>query len=424
MSKEATVGAFTLGGLLIFAVAVIKLSGVTFFDNSYILYAGFNHVTGLNKEAAIMLSGVPIGKVQSIENEGSGVTVTLKINEGAKIAKDSIVTITNNGVMGEKFISIKQGKNIDRVFEPGDYILAYDEVGMDSMLDNINKTVLQVQELLTAVNGILADPNLKGSLVDTAINIRDTTAHLSSLMDGMQKTVRGNKHNIDLVMQNLAGTMESLNATMKNVEHISANMDSTLGSPETAKNIADTLANIKLTSMRVEHIAKGIEDVVTDPQTKEDLKATIHNARKMTEKADGMLGKIGSVEATPSVDVMYSGKERDWRTNFNTNVKFDETFLDLGVEGIGEDNKVNAAVGKKMGWITPRAGVLHGKIGAGLGFGEEKFKFMADAYDFNKLRIRLRSEAKIADDTFLIAEVHNLNKRNERKTYFGLKRTF
>ena len=424
MSKEATVGAFTLGGLLLFAVAVIKLSGVTFFDHTYIVYAGFNHVNGLNKEAAVMLSGVPVGKVTAIENEGSGVTVTLKINEGTKIAKDSYVTITSNGVMGEKFINIKQGKNIDRIFEPGDYILGYDEVGMDSMLDNINKTVVQVQELLVAVNSIIADPNLKGSLVDTAINIRDTTAHLSSLMEGMEKTVQGNRTNVDVIMSNLAGTMESLNATMKNVEHISANMDSTLGSPETAKNISETLANVKLTSMRVEHIAKGIEDIVTDPKTKEDLKATIHNARMMTEKADKMMGKVGSIEVKPSVDLMYAGKERNWRTNFNTNINVSDTFVDLGVEGIGDDNKLNLAVGKKMGWITPRAGVLHGKVGAGLGFGEDKFKIIADAYDFNKLRVRLRSEAKIANDTFLIAEIHNLNKRSERKTYFGLKQNF
>ncbi|MBP3723880.1 MAG: MCE family protein, partial [Selenomonadaceae bacterium] len=216
----------------------------------------------------------------------------------------------------------------------------------------------------------------------------------------------------------------SLNATMQNVEHISANMDSTLGSPETAKNIAATLTNVKLTSERVERIAKGIEDVVTDPKTKEDLKATIHNARTMTEKADKMLGKVGSIEVTPSVDVMYAGKERDWRTNFNANIAVSDTFFDLGVEGIGEDNKVNAAVGKKLGFITPRAGVLHGKIGAGLGFGSDRFKVMADAYDFNKLRVRLRSEAEIMDDTFFVAEVHNLNKRSERKTYFGLKRNF
>lgn len=424
MSKEATVGAFTLGGLLLFAVAVIKLSGVSFFDRGYLLYAGFNHVTGLSTEAPVMLSGVPVGKVVKIENEGSGVTVTMRIQDDVKIAKDSIVTIASNGVMGEKFISVKQGKDIDRNFEAEDYILAVDEMGMDSMLENINKTVLQVQELLTAVNSILADPNLKGSLVDTAVNIRDTTAHLSALMEGMNQTVRGNKHNVNIIMQNLAGTMESLNATMKNVEHITANADSVLGSPETAKNIAATLTNIKVTSERVEKIAKGVEDIVTDPKTKEDLKATISNARAMTEKADKMLGKVGSVEVTPSVDVMYAGKERDWRTNFNANIAVSDTFFDLGVEGIGEDNKVNAAIGKKLGFVTPRAGVLHGKIGAGLGFGNEKFKVTADAYDFNKMRVRLRSEAEIMDDTFFVAEIHNLNKRSERKTYFGLKRNF
>ena len=63
MTKEAKVGAFTLGGLLLFAIAVIKLSGMTFGEKGYIIYAGFSKVTGLAVESPVMLSGVPIGRV-------------------------------------------------------------------------------------------------------------------------------------------------------------------------------------------------------------------------------------------------------------------------------------------------------------------------------------------------------------------------
>lgn len=424
MSKEAKVGAFTFVGLVLFAATVIKLSGFSFGDNGYIIYAGFTNVTGLNVEAPVMLSGVPVGKVTVIENEGSGVTVTMRLKEGTKIAKDSIVTIASPGVMGEKFVSISAGKDTEHFFEPEDYILAVDEAGMETMMSNLNKAVLGVQELLTSVNAIIGDPNLKGSLVDTAVNLRDTTGHLSGLIENLKITAEVNRGNINGIMQNLNGAMESMNATMKSVEHIMGNMEGALASEEARNNIKATLTNIAMTSKRIENIAKGIEDVVADEKTKADLKATIHNARKMTEKADNMLGKVGSIEVKPSVDVLYSGKEHEWRTNFNTRVGMDDTFLDLGVEAIGDGSKINAAVGKKMGAVSPRVGVLHGKIGAGLGIGSDKFNFNADFYDFNKPRVRLRSEAEIASDTYLVGEIHNLNKSKERKTYFGLKHNF
>ncbi len=425
MTKEAKVGAFTLGGLLLFAIAVIKLSGMTFGEKGYIIYAGFSKVTGLAVESPVMLSGVPIGRVAAIENDGAGVTVTMRVQDGVKIAKDSIVTIESTGVMGEKFVSISQGKDMIHFFEAEDYMLAVDEAGMDTMFQNMNKAVLQVQDLLTALNGIIADPNLKGSLVDTAINIRETTAHLNGMMAGMESVIHANQANVAAVMQNLAGTMESMNATMKSVEHIMANMDNSLGNPETAKYITETLKNISITSGRIERVAKSLEDIATDEKTKEDIKATIHNARTMSEKADKMLGKVGGIQVTPSVDVMYSGKASKWRANFDTKVGMGDSFLKLGVEDIGEDNLFNAQVGKKMGVLGAHGGVIAGKIGLGLdAYGGDRFKFSAEAYDFNKTRVRLRSEYMVADDTFLIGEIQNLNKREERKTYFGIKRNF
>ena len=67
MKTEAKVGAFTLAGLLLLAALVIGLSGFSLRSGKgYTVYAGFHQVVGLEKQAQVCLSGVPVGEVKSI----------------------------------------------------------------------------------------------------------------------------------------------------------------------------------------------------------------------------------------------------------------------------------------------------------------------------------------------------------------------
>ena len=71
MSTEAKVGAFTLVGLALLAGVIIMLSGFKLGgDKGYTLYAGFNQVVGVEPQSVVRLSGVPVGKVKKIQNDG------------------------------------------------------------------------------------------------------------------------------------------------------------------------------------------------------------------------------------------------------------------------------------------------------------------------------------------------------------------
>ena len=108
MSVEAKVGAFTVGGLMLLGGATAGLGDFHFGSNDdLILYAGFKQVVGLQQQSDVRLSGVLVGKVTKIENEGTGVTVTMQINPDTKIPKQSKVSISSSGVMGEKFINFQ-----------------------------------------------------------------------------------------------------------------------------------------------------------------------------------------------------------------------------------------------------------------------------------------------------------------------------
>ena len=428
MTQEAKVGAFTLAGLALIMAVVLHFGDLPWTkDKGYPLYVGFHKVLGIYPGSKVMLSGVPVGSVKNVVNDGGGVMVTLSVNDGVKIPRASTVSVEAAGVMSEKFISIIPSATSQDYLTAGEYLMGEEEAGIDGMFAELTKTVVQVQELLGSMNDIVGDPLFKGSVVDMAVNIRDASAHIKGMTEAMESMATENRMGVREMVNNLTQVTAGLQRTMSSVEATMANVESLAGDPATTENIKLTLKNIAETSQRIDHIAANLEGTFADPKTAEDLKKTVQNARELTDKANNMMGKVSEIEVKPSVELMYSGAAHDWRTDFDLNVGQKEgAFLDLGVESIGEDNKINAQVGKRSGSIGYRGGVVASKFGVGLdAYAGDKWKFSAEAYDLNKVTLRLRTEYEFAEDTYLLGELDDVTDRKDnRRTYVGLKRTF
>lgn len=429
MKTEAKVGAFTAAGLLLLVALVLGLSGFSLkAGKGYTVYAGFHQVIGVEKQAQVCLAGVPIGEVRDITNDGGGVTVEMRIHPDVRIPEGSHVTIGTPGVMGEKFVNIQPAEDRGHYIGDGAYLIGDDEQGMDTMFAGLNQVVAQAQELLDSLNSIAGDKNFRQSILQMTANMRDMTGHLSGLMAQLESMAAENRGNVQAMTANLVTVTASMNRTMASLEPMIANMNSVLGDPATAANVRETLENLKDTSERVQHVAATLDEVAGDPQTAADLKATITNARQISEKAGNMLGKVESIDMTPSADVLYSGSESDWSVNANLGVTMGDKTLDIGVDDIGDDSLFNAQVGKRFGsgHLGARGGVIAGEAGIGLdGYAGDKFKLSADAYDPDDVKLRLRATYDLGDGTALMSQWNDVtNKDDERAAYFGIRQSF
>lgn len=430
MSTEAKVGAFTVLGLALLAAVLVLLSGISFGSKGYTLYAGFHQVLGVEKQSAVRLSGVPVGKVRNITNDGSGVTVKMAINKGIKIPRGSRVTVDSVGVMGEKFINILPGDETQGFLDNGDYLIGDEEQGLTQVFAQVSDTLAQVQELMKSMNSVLGNDEFKGAIIQMAVNMRDATAHISGLMSQFEQMAANNQGNVTQMMSNLNAMTASLERSANSVEAIMANLQTVGADPQTAENLRQTVQNIADTSARVERMAENIEKVAGDPQVAEDAKVTIANARKLTDRAGGMMGKLNklsSIKATPQVDVLYSGSEHDWSTNFNVNIGSGKgLFLDAGVDDIGDEDLANVQVGRRRGGMGYRGGVVAGEAGIGLdAYAGDKFKFSADAYDPDDLTLRLRAQYAVGSDgTWLMGQWNDVNDKDKRAFYAGIRQEF
>ena len=433
MNAEAKVGAFTIGGLMMLLATVFSLGNFNFgSDDEYVLYAGFGQVIGLEPQAAVMLSGVPIGKVIDIKNDGGGVTVTMQIADKTKIPAESTVTIASSGVMGSKFVNILPKKSNGAFLKNGDYLYGSDEAGMDSMFESMNKALEKVDDILISLNKIIGDPAFQQSLVEMTSNMNDASEHMKGLMTTLDRMAATNENNVNQMVQQMGSSLASLESTMQTVEHMAESMDNLVSDPQAADDLKNTLSNVSAASKSIANMAENMEGVLGDKQTAEDMKATIHNAKNLSERADKMLqkvsgavDKVSKTEVTPEVELKYSGSAHDWDTNFNVDVKNEDVSLVLGIEDIGDGNQLNAQVGKQFDELNARAGVISGKPGVGIDYNVgSKLRVSAEAYDLKDEKIRLKSQYKIADSTYLLGEWHDVTDSDNRAAYFGMKREF
>lgn len=426
MSVEAKVGAFTLAGLALLAGVVIMLSGFRLGgDKGYTLYAGFKQVVGVEPQSAVRLSGVPVGKVKSVANDGRGVTVTMQINDGVQIPKGSQVSIGSSGIMSDKFINITPSGD-GAMLSDGDYLTGIDEAGMEDMFQNLSKVVVQAQDLLQSMNNIVGNAEFQTSIVQMAINMREATAHIDGMMAGFEALVNANQANITQLLTNMNTITASLNRTMNSVEAMTANLAVVGADPQTAENLRLTLDNIAKTSEKVRIISEGMAKVAGDEKTIEDVKKTIHNARELTEKAKKTKQKLESIKTNGELSALYSGSAHDWDTNWAFTAATDKgTFLTMGLEDIGEANRADFQLGKRKGNFAARAGAIYGEAGVGLdAYAGRNFKFSAEAYDFDDVSLRLGAQYRVKDNTWLMGQWQNVNERDKRAAYVGLKQSF
>lgn len=426
MSVEAKVGAFTLAGLALLAGVVIMLSGFRLGgDKGYTLYAGFKQVVGVEPQSAVRLSGVPVGKVKSVANDGRGVTVTMQINDGVQIPKGSQVSIGSSGIMSDKFINITPSGD-GAMLSDGDYLTGIDEAGMEDMFQNLSKVVVQAQDLLQSMNNIVGNAEFQTSIVQMAINMREATAHIDGMMAGFEALVNANQANITQLLTNMNTITASLNRTMNSVEAMTANLAVVGADPQTAENLRLTLDNIAKTSEKVRIISEGMAKVAGDEKTIEDVKKTIHNARELTEKAKKTKQKLESIKTNGELSALYSGSAHDWDTNWAFTAATDKgTFLTMGLEDIGEANRADFQLGKRKGNFAARAGAIYGEAGVGLdAYAGKNFKFSAEAYDFDDVSLRLGAQYRVKDNTWLMGQWQNVNERDKRAAYVGLKQSF
>lgn len=115
---ELSVGIFVLIGLLAVGYMAVKLGKIDIMgEDTYVLRARFQSVSGLKTDAPVEVAGVEVGKVTAIflDNETMAAIVDLKIRQGLTFSVDTIASVRTSGLIGDKFVKLSPGGMPDKL---------------------------------------------------------------------------------------------------------------------------------------------------------------------------------------------------------------------------------------------------------------------------------------------------------------------
>jgi len=207
MKTEAKVGLFiTLSLFFLFGL----LSQLSSFDNlfkkSYPIIAKVNDGTGLKDRAKVKLKGVDIGYVEKVSLENNDVVTHLMIDEGVKIPVDSTIIISQDSLLGGKFLDIKPGISATNL-EKNSLLEKEDKVS--SIVDASTSADNAFQEITLLVKDIrdIFNSGGKEDLKSTLANLNEFSKLLASISTEDNQTIHQILANANEALKNANTTI-------------------------------------------------------------------------------------------------------------------------------------------------------------------------------------------------------------------------
>ena len=190
-NRVAAVGLFVLLGVLMFAGGLFLIGDRRMlFGDTFPVYAEFKQLAALDTGANVRVAGIDAGEVEEIRvpsGPSGRFRVRMRVRSDLRplIRTDSIASIQNDGLVGNKFIQIQTGTDAaPEVSEQGTiqsrepFDIADFMVAMSDTLVAVNRMLAEVQagvtQALTAVSATAADA--QGLMKDMGGEVRELLA--------------------------------------------------------------------------------------------------------------------------------------------------------------------------------------------------------------------------------------------------------
>jgi len=217
LSTSAKVGLLTLVALTALAVVSVWKTDLFMVREGYKMVGSFNNVEGLTVGSEVRYRGFKVGKVLKIDPGPYDIKVYTVISRDIKFPTDSILRVSYDGIVGQKYLQIRPGTS-EVAYKPGQIL---DGVKTSAIVDFVDVGTQNLQEskrILEDIRMMLEDPRLQQAVYGTIYAARDVAVEADQLTKELRETNKGIR---DIVgdpkfQKNVKGTIAETEKTLSN----------------------------------------------------------------------------------------------------------------------------------------------------------------------------------------------------------------
>jgi phospholipid/cholesterol/gamma-HCH transport system substrate-binding protein len=252
-NKAFKVGVFVLMALTLFAILILNISkSAGPWTPQIRVTVESTEVGGLTTGAKVMMSGVPVGHVESIDlaADGRKVLVRCAILKRYRIFKDAQFFIQQSGFLGDQYLSIVPTKNEGAVLEDGSLVTAQPPFDLQEaarsaagLLQRLDATAAKLDSAVTRVDRVLLAEGALRDLTNGFASFRRLSEGAELALVEVREVIRTNSPAVGVTLSNLTEFSASLRAVGTNVNGI---LDANKGVVElTLSNLAEASGDVK-----------------------------------------------------------------------------------------------------------------------------------------------------------------------------------
>ncbi|MCQ2203263.1 MAG: MlaD family protein [Bacteroidales bacterium] len=330
INRNIKIGAFAIAAFLVLLLGVNYLKGQDVFFRGCRFYSYYDNVNGLTDASPINYKGFKVGTVRSVEicpdePEERRFKVTLALDKWLDVPKDSKAIICSTDLLGGMGIDLVWGES-KVIAESGDTLESGLRLGLldqiEPLKDKAEIMVEQVDTMLVSVNDLLGGEN--GKRLAEAISALDATLkNLETISRNVEKmtSARG------VLTESLAGLDSLMSALGKQGGNINLTMDGlSKFSQQLAESRVDSLVGTLNKTMA--SLGQMVESVDSARGTVGKMLNDSKLYDKLAESSENLNRLLVDVRLNPSRYVKISA------INFGKNTYFSDAGNGMAMVGL------------------------------------------------------------------------------------------
>lgn len=279
------VGLFALAGLLVLgAMFALFSKGASLFNRTYGLRLRADNVSGLKAGSAVLMSGVPVGKVERalFAPEGKGVIILVRIDGGYRIHGDARFVIEQIGFLGDQYVAIYPQANQAPVLHEGDTVPLQEPFNFQETVRSATELVGDFRQTTKTINDLMArldrtvlsERSLSNATASIA-NFRQLSEKTLTMADGINQLLQTNSRPIAHSISNIVQFSEEM-------DRLAREMTEMVATNKIEFNKA--IQSLEATARVLERLSASVEDgqglagaLVKDPRLKESFTQVVRN---------------------------------------------------------------------------------------------------------------------------------------------------
>ncbi len=284
--KPWGIGLFIVLGLGLFTGILFLIGNrEEAFSRHLDVYSEFTNLSGLATGAKVRVSGMDAGEIKKIgipNSPSAKFRLELRIEKklNAMVREDSVVSIETDGVVGDKFISVKKGTEQAAEAKSGSTLPSKEPLDIAALMEKGSALLNDLHGTVAGVNSTITDIRGRANVA------LDTVTRTVNHTDGLIVGVRPGLNKIVSNGSQITGTVNTLVSDLSDGKGAAGLL---LRDEAAKQQLHSTLTNAEQASANLDQASARVNETVADFQSRKliaNAQVTLNNVQSLSRELD------------------------------------------------------------------------------------------------------------------------------------------